>query len=56
MDAGLGCSQVWGRRQFAGYVGCDIDITERRNAEELMRESRAALEVSHREIQQLADG
>ena len=39
---------------FAGYVGCDIDITERRNAEDQIRESRAALEASHREIQQLA--
>jgi PAS domain S-box-containing protein len=39
---------------FEGYIGCSIDITERRNAEDLMRESRAALEVSHREIQQLA--
>ncbi len=39
---------------FAGYVGCDVDITERRNAEDVLRESRAALEVSHREIQQLA--
>ena len=40
--------------RFAGYIGCDIDITERKDAEDLMRESRAALEVSHREIQQLA--
>jgi PAS domain S-box-containing protein len=39
---------------FAGYVGCDVDITERKNAEDLIRKSRAALEVSHREIQQLA--
>ena len=39
---------------FAGYVGCDIDITERRDAEDRMRESRAALEVSHKEIQHLA--
>jgi signal transduction histidine kinase len=39
---------------YTGYVGCDIDITERRNAEDVLRESRAALEVSHREIQQLA--
>ena len=39
---------------FAGYVGCDIDITERRDAEDRMRDSRAALEVSHREIQHLA--
>ena len=39
---------------FAGYVGCDIDITERREAEDRIRESRVALEVSHREIQHLA--
>jgi PAS domain S-box-containing protein len=39
---------------FEGYIGCDVDITERRNAEDVFRESRAALEVSHREIQQLA--
>ena len=39
---------------FSGYVGCDIDITERKNAEERTRESRAALEASHREIQHLA--
>jgi PAS domain S-box-containing protein len=39
---------------YAGYVGCDIDITERRNAEDVLRESQGALEISHREIQQLA--
>jgi PAS domain S-box-containing protein len=39
---------------FAGYIGCDVDITERRNAEDVFRESRAALQVSHQEIQQLA--
>ena len=39
---------------FAGYVGCDIDITERKDAEDRIRESRAALEASHREIQHLA--
>ncbi len=39
---------------YTGYVGCDIDITERRNAEDVFRKSRAALEVSHAEIQQLA--
>jgi PAS domain S-box-containing protein len=39
---------------FDGFIGCDVDITERRNAEDLIRESRAALEVGHREIQQLA--
>ncbi len=39
---------------FAGYVGCDIDITERREAEDRTRESRAALEVINQEIQHLA--
>ena len=39
---------------FTGYVGIDIDITERKNAEDRTRESRAALEASHREIQHLA--
>lgn len=39
---------------FAGYIGCDVDITERRNADDTNRESRVALEVSHREVQQLA--
>ena len=39
---------------YTGYVGCDVDITERRNAEHKTRESQAAVEVSHREIQQLA--
>ena len=39
---------------FTGYVGCDVDITERKNAENRIRESQAALEVSHREVQYLA--
>jgi PAS domain S-box-containing protein len=39
---------------FAGYIGCSIDITERKNAEDQIRASRAELEVSHREIQHLA--
>ncbi|MBC7819413.1 MAG: PAS domain S-box protein, partial [Planctomycetaceae bacterium] len=39
---------------FVGYIGCDVDITERRNAEDSSHESQAALEVSHQEIQQLA--
>lgn len=39
---------------FLGYIGSSIDITERREAEERIRESRAALEVSHREVQRLA--
>ncbi len=40
--------------RFAGYIGCCMDITERRDAEGRIRESQAALEASHREIQQLA--
>lgn len=39
---------------FAGYVGALVDITERKDAEEQSRESKLALEASHREIQQLA--
>jgi PAS domain S-box-containing protein len=39
---------------FAGYIGCDVDITERRDAEERSRESLAALASSHREIRHLA--
>ena len=39
---------------YTGYIGCSIDITERRDAEERIRESQAALESSHREIQHLA--
>ena len=39
---------------FVGYIGCDVDITERRNAEDRIREGQAALEHSHREIQHLA--
>ncbi len=39
---------------FTGYIGCDIDITERKNAEDRIRASQVALEVSHQEIQYLA--
>ena len=39
---------------YTGYIGCVVDITERKNAEDRILESRAALEVSHREIQHLA--
>ena len=39
---------------FAGYLGCDVDITERKDAEDRIRAGQAALEVSHREIQHLA--
>jgi PAS domain S-box-containing protein len=39
---------------FAGYIGCDVDITERRSAEDRIRESQAALKQSHQETQHLA--
>ena len=39
---------------FTGYVGCDVDITERKNAEDRIRSSQAALEASHQEVQFLA--
>jgi PAS domain S-box-containing protein len=39
---------------FSGYIGCDVDITERKNAEDQIRASQAALEASHQEIQYLA--
>jgi len=39
---------------YTGYVGCDIDITERKNAEDRIRASQAALEASRQEIQYLA--
>lgn len=39
---------------YTGYVGCDVDITERKIAEDRSRASGAALELSHREVQQLA--
>jgi two-component system, NarL family, sensor histidine kinase UhpB len=40
--------------RFAGYVGCDVDITERKQAEDRIRASQVALEASHQEIQYLA--
>jgi signal transduction histidine kinase len=40
--------------RYAGYLGCSIDITARRNAEDAIREGQAALEVSHREVRHLA--
>jgi len=39
---------------YEGYVGCDVDITESKKAEHLARESLAAAELSHLEIQELA--
>jgi PAS domain S-box-containing protein len=42
------------QKAYAGYVGCDLDITVRKAAEQSMRESQGALEASHRRIQELA--
>jgi len=39
---------------YDGYVGCDIDITERKHAEETDRASKAALEASNLKIRQMA--
>ena len=39
---------------LVGYIGCCIDISERRAAEQRIHESQAAIEASHREIQHLA--
>jgi len=39
---------------YDGYVGCDVDITESKKAEHLIRESQAAAELSHLEVQELA--
>ena len=39
---------------LVGYVGAATDITERKNAEETIRESRLVLEGNHREIRHLA--
>src|SRR3954467_1547108 len=39
---------------FTGYLGCDTDITARKTAEDRIRESQAALEVSHQELRYLA--
>lgn len=39
---------------FTGYIGCSLDITERKHAETAMLESQSALEESHREVRHLA--
>ena len=39
---------------FDGYIGCSVDITERKEAEDRIRENSAVLEASNREIQHLA--
>jgi PAS domain S-box-containing protein len=50
----LGVPKYGADGSFAGYIGCSIDITERKHAEDQIRASRAELAVSHREIQHLA--
>ena len=50
----IGIPKFSPRGAYEGYIGCDIDITERKNAENLIQDSKTALEGSHREIQQLA--
>lgn len=52
LDTGVPKYGAGGRH--TGFIGCCVDITERRNAEDGIRESQAALEVSHRQIQHLA--
>jgi PAS domain S-box-containing protein len=39
---------------YDGYIGCDVDITERKDAETRILEGQTALEAIHREIQHLA--
>jgi len=51
---GTGVPKYGADGTFAGYVGCDVDITQRKNAEARIRESQAALEQSHQEIEHLA--
>ena len=55
MVSGRGRSEVTGRDgTFTGSVGCDVDITERKHAENRMRASQAALAASRRRIRYLA--
>ena len=49
-----GVPKLGANGNYAGYIGCTVDITERKEAEDRIRHSGLALEVSHREIQQLA--
>ena len=39
---------------YVGYIGCCLDVTDLKAAEQLRRSSEVALELSHREVQQLA--
>ncbi len=52
LDYGVPKYEADGR--YTGYIGCSVDITERREAEDRIRESQTALQESHREIQHLA--
>lgn len=52
LDTGVPWSGPTG--EYIGYVGSCIDITERRQAEDRVNESRTALQASHREIRHLA--
>ena len=54
MAAGDRRSEVRTGREFFWLLGCDVDITERKNAEDRIRASQAALEASHQEIRYLA--
>ena len=40
--------------EYEGFIGCDIDITDRKVAETRIQASNTALEESHHDIQQLA--
>jgi PAS domain S-box-containing protein len=53
-DLDTGVPKLGADGNYAGYIGCSVDITERKEGEDRIRESGAALEVSHRDIQQLA--
>ena len=54
MVSGFGVPKYGPDGSFTGYVGCDVDITERKNAEDVIRASQAALEASHQEVRSLA--
>ena len=49
-----GVPKYAGDGTYTGFVGCDIDITDRKNDEDHIRASQAALRASHREVHHLA--
>jgi signal transduction histidine kinase len=49
-----GGSELTDQTRLHRHVGCDVDITERKNAEDRIRASQAALETSHQEVRFLA--